>query len=56
MSNKRAGRPKGLRNTKPSREALTNYQRLLRDAADKGDPNAISWLLSLYGPQEARHG
>ena len=57
MSN-RTGRPKGSRNTKPSKAAIANYFRLLSEKADQGDVNAAGWLVSIAeqnkGPRDER--
>ncbi|MCO7245255.1 hypothetical protein [Halomonas sp. Mc5H-6] len=45
--NKQPGRPKGVRNLKPSQETVRSYYRLLQAKADQGDANAAGWLLQL---------
>lgn len=47
MPEKRPGRPRGSRNTRPSKAAIANYYRLLQDKADQGDTAAAGWLLQL---------
>jgi len=47
MPEKSPGRPKGRRNTKPSRRAVAAYYRLLQDKADQGDVAAAGKLLEL---------
>jgi len=44
---KQQGRPKGVRNLKPSQEAVRSYYRLLQTKADQGDTTAAGWLLQL---------
>lgn len=47
MKSDRPGRPRGSRNTKPSKAAVANYYALLRQAADNGDINAAGKLIEL---------
>ncbi|GAA1243073.1 hypothetical protein GCM10009578_099280 [Streptomyces rhizosphaericus] len=45
MPDTRRGRPRGRRNTKPSKAAVANYYRLLQDKADEGDTQAAGLLV-----------
>lgn len=45
MTNTRPGRPRGSRNTKPSKAAVAGYYRLLAGAADQGDTAAAGALV-----------
>lgn len=45
---KHAGRPPGAKNLRPSRDDVSRYMALLRDAADQGDPNACKHLIDLH--------
>jgi len=47
MTQRTPGRPRGSRNTKPSKAAVANYYALLRQAADAGDINAAGKLIEL---------
>lgn len=47
MTADRPGRPKGRRNTKPSRRDVADYYALLREAADRGDVVAAGKLIEL---------
>jgi len=49
MSSKtdRRGRPRGSRNTRPSKAAIAGYYRLLQMKADQGDVAAAGKLLEL---------
>lgn len=47
MKSDRPGRPRGSRNTKPSKAAVANYYRLLQTKADEGDTTAAGWLCQL---------
>lgn len=40
-------RPKGRKNSKPTREAIQNYYRMLAEAADQGDTSAARHLIEL---------
>lgn len=40
-------RPKGRANSRPSREAISSYWHLLRNAADAGDTQAAAKLIEL---------
>lgn len=41
-------RPKGSTNHKPSKAAIDNYYRMLREAAQRGDINAAGKLIELH--------
>lgn len=47
MQTNTEGRPKGSRNAKPSKKAISGYYKLLRSAADGGDVNAAAKLIEL---------
>ncbi|MDL0430219.1 hypothetical protein QPM17_03730 [Marinobacter sp. TBZ242] len=40
-------RPKGGRNIRPSKSAILDYYKVLRDAANSGDVNAAAKLIEL---------
>tara|TARA_R100000935_G_scaffold49437_1_gene74753 strand:- start:473 stop:661 length:189 start_codon:yes stop_codon:yes gene_type:complete len=41
------GRPAGVKNAKPTKQAINGYYRLLRNAADGGDVLAAAELIRL---------
>ena len=52
MANRKAGRPRGARNVKPSQKAMAGYIGLLRDSADAGDTQAAAALVNLHASEQ----